>query len=116
MDKIIVAKNKYTGSSAQKTRLVAALVKKMNALDASEMLNFVNKVAGKHVKKAIDSAIANGKTLGYSQNKLFIDRILVDEAPTMKRGRIASRRGPRTILKRTSHITVYLTQKDGSQN
>lgn len=116
MDKIIVAKNRYTGSSAQKTRLVADMVRKMNALDASEMLNFVNKVAGKNVKKTIDTALANAKTLGYSQNKLIIDRIMVDEAPTMKRGRIASRRGPRTILKRTSHITVYLTQKDGTQN
>ena len=92
-NKTVIAKYKYTGMSAQKVRLVADLIRKMNALEAMNMLQFVNKAASTVVMKNLKSAIA------------------VDEAPTTKRFRIASRRGPQERLKRSSHITVELRKQ-----
>jgi len=106
----VIAKNKYTGQSAQKVRLVADMIRGKNALKSLEVLEFVNKAATLHVKKCLASAIANGVVAGMDKGKLSISSILVDEAPTMKRSRIRSRRGPGEILKRSSHITIILKE------
>jgi len=105
-----IAKNKYTGQSAQKVRLVADMIRGKNAVKSLDVLEFVNKAATLHVKKCLASAIANAVVLGLDKDKLVISSITVDEAPTMKRGRIRSRRGPGEILKRSSHITIILNE------
>lgn len=111
-NKTVIAKYKYTGMSAQKVRLVADLIRKMNALEAMNMLQFVNKAASKVVMKNLKSAIANAtNNHGMDKKKLFVVASYVDEAPTTKRFRIASRRGPQERLKRSSHITVELREQ-----
>lgn len=111
-DKVAISKNKYTGHSAQKVRLVADMVRGMNAQDAINMLYFVNKAASLHVSKAIKSALSNAvNNHEMDKKKLVISKILVDEAPTLKRYRIASRRGPQQVLKRSSHILVELKEQ-----
>lgn len=114
--KFAIAKNKYTGISVQKTRLVADMVRMQNALDVLDALKFVNRSGSKSVYKTISSAVANAKVAGLSVNSLFVSKIMVDEAPTLKRARIASRHGVREILKRSSHITVVLEEINGTQN
>lgn len=108
---IAIAKNKYTGQSAQKVRLVADMIRGKSAIKSMDVLEFVNKAATHHVKKCLNSAIANAQVLGMDKSKLKISSIVVDEAPTLKRGRIRSRRGPGEILKRSSHITIKLIEE-----
>ena len=111
-NKTVIAKYKYSGMSAQKVRLVADLIRKMNAIEAMNMLQFVNKAASKVVMKNLKSAIANAtNNHGMDKKKLIVVASYVDEAPTTKRFRIASRRGPQERLKRSSHITVELREQ-----
>lgn len=108
---VIISKNKYTGSSAQKVRLVADTIRGKSAVESSEILPFLNKVAAKHVKKCLDTAIANAVDAGMNKNDLVISKILIDEGPTRKWRRSASRGRIREIMRRTSHIIVELKEK-----
>lgn len=94
-NKSVIAKNKYTGHSAQKVRLIADLIRGKNAEQSKQVLEFVNKAASLHVKKCLDSAIANAVVKGLDRSKLTIDQILIDEAPTLKRMRIRSKKRSR---------------------
>lgn len=108
---LVLAKSKYVGNAPRKVRLVAGLVRGKNALEAVEMLKFVNRAASLPVKKVLDSAIANATfNKGWDKKQLKISKITVDEAPSFKRGRAVSRGRYRRILKRNSHITVALEQ------
>lgn len=111
MEKVATAKYKYTGQSAQKVRLVANMVKGMNVNDALSILKFTNKTAAKVVYKVLHSVYSNAvNTKEMDKKKLTITKITVDEAPTQKRFRIASRHGYREILKRSSHIMVEVKE------
>ncbi|MEI6462893.1 MAG: 50S ribosomal protein L22 [bacterium] len=110
--KIAISKLKYSGMSAQKVRLVADMIRNSDANEALNMLTFVQKYAAKPIAKALKSAIANAtNNHEMDKKKLVISKLTVDEAPTLKRYRIASRHGPQERLKRSSHITVELTEK-----
>ncbi len=100
--------------TARKVRLVVDMIRGMDALYASEALQFVNKAAAVPVKKALDSAIANA-TNNYEMDKklLKVVEARVDEAPTFKRGRAVSKGRYHQILKRNSHIVIAVS--DGSE-
>lgn len=110
--KIAIAKNKYTGLQPQKVRLIADMVRNLDPEIASAKLDFVVNSGAIGVKKTINSAIANAKVLGM-EAPFIICELFVDEAPTRKGHRIVSRGRGRTILHRSSHITVKLKEKDG---
>ncbi|MBN1915952.1 50S ribosomal protein L22 [Candidatus Dojkabacteria bacterium] len=114
---LVCAKNRYVGNAPRKVRLVAGLVRGKNALEAIEMLKFVNKAASLPVKKVLNSAIANATfNKGWDKKQLKVSKITVDEAPSFKRGRAVSRGRYRRILKRNSHITVVLEQISEEKN
>ena len=103
------AKSKYVGNTPRKTRLVAGLLKHKKALEAAEMLKFVDRAAALPVRKTLESAIANATfNKGWDKKLLVIEKVMVDEAPSFKRGRAVSRGRYRKILKRNSHITIAL--------
>ena len=95
--------------SAQKTRLVVDLVRGKMAEEAITILKFVNKKSAEPVRKLIASAISNGENnFGIQAGKLFIHKIVVDEAPTRKWRRFGARGRIKPILRRSSHINVIL--------
>jgi large subunit ribosomal protein L22 len=105
------AQLRYYRSSPQKVRLVADLVRGQRVEPALTSLRLCQKYAAKDLEKLVRSALAN---LEQAQPELdvdnvYISRITVDEGPTMKRGRPASKwvRMHR-ILKRMCHVTVEL--------
>jgi len=105
-----IAIYRYARSSAQKVRLVVNLIRGKKVLTALDILNYTNKKAAFLVIKVLKSAIANADHNNRSNiNDLKIIKIFVNEGPTMKR--IMPRAKGRTdrILKRTSHITVILS-------
>ncbi len=106
------AKLRFARISPQKARLVADQVRGMPVDDALEVLTFSQKKAAGLIKKILDSAIANAEhNEGADIDELTITRVLVDQAPTMKRMRPRAKGRANRILKRTSHIT--LTVGDG---
>jgi len=103
---------KYIRMSPHKVRLVTDLVRGRDVDEALALLRFTPKIAAKAVSKVIASAAANAEeNLGLSSNELYIAEIRADEGPTLKRGRPGPRGRFKPILKRSTHITVVLAEK-----
>ncbi len=96
--------------SAQKARLVADQVRGKPVADALDILNFSTKKGAVLIRKVVESAIANAENNeGADIDELKISEIYVDEALTMKRIRPRAKGRADRILKRTSHITVTVS-------
>jgi large subunit ribosomal protein L22 len=93
--------------SPQKVRLVADQVRGLPVDKAEQLLKFSPKKAAHIVKKALLSAVANAEhNAGADIDELKVATIMVDEGPTLKRGRARAKGRGTRILKRCSHITV----------
>jgi large subunit ribosomal protein L22 len=99
--------------SASKARLLANMVRGKKVDDALTMLKFTPTPNAKLVAKVIKSAAANAENgFQMSPADLKIVKILVDQAPLMKRYRAAARGRASPILKRSSHITVIVAEQE----
>ncbi|XBC40695.1 MAG: 50S ribosomal protein L22 [Buchnera aphidicola (Nurudea yanoniella)] len=97
-------------SSVQKVRLVADLIRGQKVLCALNILTFNNKKASILVRKVLQSAISNAEhNFGIGINNLKITKVFVDEGPTMKRMMPRAKGRSDRILKRTSHITIVVS-------
>jgi len=107
------AKLKGARISAQKVRLVADQVRGMPVEKAEQLLAFSTKKAARIMKKVLLSAIANAEhNDGADIDELRISTIMVDEGPTLKRGRARAKGRGTQILKRTSHITLTVADSE----
>ena len=103
---------KFTHLSPQKMRLVADQIRGMSPDTAVTLLSFSNKKGAKIVKKVLESAIANAENNdGADIDELRVAAIEVNQGPTMKRLRPRARGRADRILKRTSHLTVKVSEK-----
>jgi large subunit ribosomal protein L22 len=99
--------------SAQKDRLVVDEVSGKAAVDAINMLHFMPNVAARHVNKVLSSAVANAEeNFGVSRDNLYVYRVFADEAPTRKWRRFGARGRFKPILRRNSHITIILRERE----
>lgn len=106
------AKLRFARISPQKARLVADQVRGKSVAEALQILEFSPKKAAGIVKKVVESAIANAENNeGADVDELRVDRIAVDEGPTMKRFQPRARGRADQILKRTSHVTVRVADE-----
>lgn len=106
------AKLKAVRISAQKARLVADQVRLLPVEQALELLQFSPKKAAEIIKKVLNSAVANAEhNDGADIDELIVKRIFVDEGPTYKRQRQRAKGRVNQILKRTSHITVVVSDQ-----
>ena len=107
-----VAKLRYAQLAAQKGRLVADQIRGLPVEQALDILTFSNKKGSALIKKVLDSAIANAENNeGADIDELKVAAVMVDEGPTMKRIRARAKGRAARILKRTSHITVSVSDK-----
>lgn len=104
------AVEKYIRMSPRKIRYVVDMIKSKPIEDAIDILSLTPRGAAAVVKKAIQSAVA-GATENHKMKEedLFISRILVNEGPTLKRFRPRARGRATRIRKRTSHLSVYVS-------
>lgn len=99
--------------SAQKVRLVVDLVRGKNATEALDLLRFVPNRAALPVSKLLKSAVANAEeNFGISRDDLYVAAIYADEAPTRKWRRFGARGRFKPILRRSSHVTVILRERE----
>jgi large subunit ribosomal protein L22 len=106
---LIRAEQKNIRISAQKMRLVADAVRKLDPVQAVLQLKFLKKRAALALAKVIKQAIANGtNNLQLGESGLKFHRLEIGEGPTYKRWQPVSRGRAHPILKRTSHIKVVL--------
>jgi large subunit ribosomal protein L22 len=109
----VEAKARYMRIPPRKARLVAATVIGMPVKDALVVLDFTPKAAAQEIGKVVKSAAANA-TNNFSQDEdaLVVKRIIVNEGPTLKRGRARARGMYFSIFKRTSHITAVVEAQE----
>lgn len=106
------AVSKYLRVSAQKTRLVADMVRGKNVSDALILLRFTPKKSGRLIAKTLRSAIANAESAHTLEaDKLFIKTIMIDQGPRLKRFRPRAMGRATRIIKPSSHITIILGEK-----
>lgn len=108
----VYSHHRYARSSAQKIRLVANLIRGNDVSKALEILNFSKKKSANLIKKVLQSAIANAEhNDGMNIKNLKIKKIYVNVGPSMKRVMPRAKGRSDRILKRTSHITIALSEK-----
>lgn len=104
---------RYIPMSSQKVQRVVNVVCGMDVDTALAQLKFMPQRAAKPVSKVIASAAANAEeNLGLNRADLYIATIKADEGPTRKWRRFGARGRFKPILKRTSHITVVLKERE----
>lgn len=109
----IRAQLRFLSVSAQKVRLVVDLVRGRDANTALEMLRFVPNRAAEPVLKLLKSAVANAEeNFGVSRDDLFVATIFADEAPTRKWRRFGARGRFKPLLRRSSHVTIVLRERE----
>lgn len=108
----IKAYGKNIKGSPRKARIVADAVRGQNAVYAIQALQYMPKGAAAKIRKVVQSAVANAVN-NYNMNadELIVTRIMVDQGLVYKRMHAQSRGRGRSILKRTSNITVFVGKK-----
>jgi len=98
----------------KKANLVAGIVRGKPVKTALAMLKFMPNYAASPVSKVLASAVANAEeNFGVSRDDLFVYRIFADEATTRKWRRFGPRGRFMPWLRRSSHITVILREREG---
>lgn len=99
--------------SAQKVRLVVNLVRGKGVVEALNLLKFTPNQAAQPVSKVVASAMANGEeNFGVSREDLYVYSIFADEAPTRRWRRFGARGRFKPWLRRSSHVTVILRERE----
>jgi large subunit ribosomal protein L22 len=105
---------KYVRSSAQKAGLVMDLIRGKDVNQALSALQFSRKSVARDVAKVLRSAVANAQQkegFGGEVDRLFVSKCHADNGPSMKRVRPAPMGRAFRIVKRTTHLTVQVTER-----
>jgi large subunit ribosomal protein L22 len=96
----------------RKVRLVIDLIRGKQVGEAVAILNLTPKAASPIVEKVLKSAMANAEhNYEMDVNSLVITEAFVDEGPTLKRFRPRAMGRASAINKRTSHISIVVSEK-----
>jgi large subunit ribosomal protein L22 len=112
------AQARHVRVTPMKARRVVDMIRGQKAQDAITVLQFAPQAASDPVRKVLESAIANARvkadreSVAFDERDLVISSAFVDEGPTMKRFRPRAQGRAGRINKRTSHITVVVTQPE----
>jgi len=116
----VIAKSKYIRLSPKKLNLVAAAIRGLQITEAEKILTHLNKRGSHFLLLVLKQAKANAvKNFDLQEKGLKIKKLMVNKGPTYKRGRPVSRGQWHPILKRTSHVTMFLEgeeRKEGKEN
>jgi large subunit ribosomal protein L22 len=111
------ARARYVRVTPMKARRVVDLIRGLPADQAQAVLQFAPQAASDTVGKVLASAIANADNIsGRDRGMLWVSRAYVDEGPTLKRFRPRAQGRGYRINKRTSHITVIVSDDSEGGN
>ena len=97
----------------RKARLVIDLIRGKSVAEAKTILANLNKEASRLISKVLNSAVANAtNNLELNEENLYVKEAYINEGKTLKRGRAGAKGRPDPILKRSSHITVVVADKN----
>jgi large subunit ribosomal protein L22 len=102
----------YARIAPRKVQLVIDLIRGKAVGDAIAILRHTPKAASPILEKLLNSAIANAEhNYSLDPNKLVISQVYVNQGPTMKRFQQRAMGRASAIRKRTSHITLVVSEK-----
>ncbi len=111
---MVRAHAKYVRTSARKARLVCDHIRGKSVEEARAILAHASRDVARDWSKLLESAVANAEhnheLIG---DELRIAAVKADEGPTLKRFRPRAMGRATKIRKRTSHLSITLTPKDG---
>ncbi len=103
---------RYARISPRKVKIVLDLIRNKPALTALGILKNTPKAASEILIKLLNSAIANAENnFGLSADNLYVTEAYANEGPTLKRIRPRAQGRAFRIRKRTSHITLAVSEK-----
>jgi large subunit ribosomal protein L22 len=106
----VKATAKYVRVTPTKVRQLTRLISGAPVAEAERVLEFSDKRAAKPLLKVLRSAVSNAENNdGLDPDVLFVDKAWADEGPTLKRFQPRAMGRASRIRKRTSHITVVLS-------
>ena len=108
-----VANLKYLRISPRKVKIVLDLIRGKDVATATAILMATPKAASELLLKVLKSAAANAENNhNMDVSKLYVKTCYVDPAKTMKRVMARARGSADRILKRSSHVTMILAEKE----
>jgi len=104
------AQAKYIRIAPRKVQVIIPAIKGRKVEEAISILQFMPRKGARILQKVLHSAVANAEQNKVDIDTLVVKTVLVDGGPTLKRfmPRAMGRAYP--ILKRTSHIRVFLEE------
>ena len=105
---IAKAEAKFLRISPRKVRQVVDLIRHKDVLQATALLNNLNKGPCEYLIKILKQATANAKVKGFNAEQLYISKLVCNEGPSWKRFKAAAFGRAVPIKKRTSHISCLL--------
>jgi large subunit ribosomal protein L22 len=115
----VKAESKYVRTSAQKAGLVMDLIRGKKASEALAILRFTKKTVAREIEKALRSAIANAVNVADKNQKrrldeddLVVSACYANQGPSMKRVRPAPMGRAYRVIKRTTHLTVKVAERE----
>lgn len=107
------ARGRFLRIAPRKARLAVDLIRGKHTDEALGVLRFMPKNAAKVVESILKSAISNAEQRDdVNVDNLYVSKATVDGGPTLKRFRTAPMGRAVQVLKRTSHITIELDEKE----
>ena len=104
---------KYTRISPRKVGIVLDLIRSKPVDLADAILRHTPKGASRDLQKLLKSAVANAENnFNMDKNALYVSQCYVAPGPTLKRVRPGPHGRAMRILKRTSHITIVVKEKE----
>ena len=104
---------KYVRISPRKVSIVLDLIRGKDTDTAMAILKNTNKIAAEHLVKLLKSAVANAEhNFGMDASNLYVSECFVCPGPTLKRIMPRAKGSADRILKRTSHVTIAVEERN----
>ena len=104
---------KYARISPRKVKIVLDLIRGKDAGVAMGILKNTPKSASEYLIKLLNSAIANAENNFHMDvTRLYVSECFVCPGPTLKRIMPRAKGSADRILKRTSHVTLVVKERD----
>jgi len=108
----VAATAKYVRISPTKARDLACEIKGLPVASALKVTEFNSRKAAFYLGKTLKSAIANAENNEeLSAERLYVKEAVINEGPTLKRFWPRSKGMVSPVKKRSSHITVVLSDE-----
>jgi large subunit ribosomal protein L22 len=105
---------RFVRIAPRKARQVIDLIRGKRVGDAQTILKFTPRFAADVIGKVLNSAVANAENNNkLNRERLIVAEAYVDQGPTMKRYMPRAQGRASLIHKRTSHVTIVVTEKEG---